>query len=64
GWSPYVSPDGKFFFFMSNKTEEIPASELTYDKIVSLNNSPKNGNSTIYWMKADFINKLKELAVF
>ena len=64
GWSPYVSPDGNYFFFMSNKSAEIPAGKLTYDKIRELYNSPGNGNSDIYWMKADFIGKLKEEAVF
>ncbi len=64
GWSPYVSPDGKYFFFMSNKCEDIPANELSYDRIRELYNSPGNGKSDIYWMQAGFIEKLKEKAVF
>lgn len=64
GWSPYISPDRKYFFFMSNRSEEIPASELSFDRLMNAHNSPGNGNSDIYWMKADFIQKLKKQAVY
>lgn len=64
GWSPYVSPDGKYFFFMANWSEEVPAAELTWEKLLDLHNSPRNGNSDIYWIKADFISALRIQAIF
>ncbi|MFC2090045.1 TolB family protein [Bacteroidota bacterium] len=64
GWSPFVSPDGNYFFFMSNKSEDIPVSDFSYKKLVELYNDPMNGNATMYWMKADFIEELREKAVF
>lgn len=60
GWSPYLSPDGRFFFFMATKTTEIEQAEWTYAKLVDLYNSPNNGNADIYWMSSNFISKLKQ----
>jgi len=64
GWSPFVSPDGKYFFFMANWSEEVPASSLSWEKLRELHTTPRNGNADIYWMKADFISNLRSLAVF
>ena len=64
GWSPYVSPDGNYFFFMANWSDDVPADSLSYDKMLELHNSPRNGNSDIYWMKADFIQELRNKALF
>ncbi len=60
GWSPYVSPDGKFFFFMATRTHEIEQAEWNYKHLIELNNSPGNGNADIYWVETDFIEKLKK----
>jgi hypothetical protein len=60
GWSPYVSPDGRFFFFMATRTNEIGQAEWNYKHLIELNNSPGNGNADIYWVKAGFIDKLKK----
>lgn len=59
GWSPYVSPDGKFFFFMATRTTEIEQAEWNYEKLVKLYNNPNNGNADIYWISSQFISKLK-----
>lgn len=64
GWSPFVSPDGAYFFFMANWSDEVPAPDLTWEKLRQLHASPRNGNADIYWMKADFISKLRTQAVF
>ncbi len=37
GWSPYVSPDGKFFFFMATRTHEIEQAEWNYKHLIELN---------------------------
>ena len=60
GWSPYVSPDGKYFFFMATRTMEIEEADWNYDKLVSLYNSPNNGNADIYWMNTRFFSNLRE----
>lgn len=59
GWSPYVSPDGKYFFFMAKRTKEIEEADWNYQNLKSLYNSPGNGNADIYWVDAGFIEKLK-----
>ena len=61
-YSPYVSIDGKYFFFMSTRTGEDEAfkkERLTLSRMTHRHNKPQNGNSDIYWMKADFIDALK-----
>lgn len=63
GWSPYVSPDGKYFFFMAVRTIEIESEDWNYKTLAGLYNSSNNGNSDIYWMDAAFIRKLKEKAL-
>jgi len=58
-WSTYLSPDGKYFFFMTSKTafiDKIPS----YRKFKELFNKPQNGNSDIYWVKSDFLFELKD----
>jgi WD40 repeat protein len=58
-WSPYISPDGKYFFFMSSKTASINK-EPSYRKFKDLFNKPQNGNSDIYWVKSDFLFELEK----
>lgn len=60
GWSPYISPDGKYFFFMAKRTKEIEEADWNYQNLNSLYNSPENGNADIYWVDAGLIDKLKE----
>jgi len=61
-YSPFVSRDGKYFFFMSTRlpTDEKPG-DNTYSLkgLTSIFNSPENGNSDIYWIDAGFIEKLR-----
>jgi len=62
-YSPYVSPDGTTFFFMSsrtNKDELLKDGKLSFSHLLSSYGKPANGNSDIYWMKADFLLKLKK----
>ena len=63
GWSPYVSPDNRYFFFMATRTNEIEQADWTYQNLMELSDSPGNGNADIYWMDAGFIRKLKEQAL-
>ncbi|WP_346859861.1 hypothetical protein [uncultured Draconibacterium sp.] len=63
-YSAGFSPDGKFLFFMSSGTNLNGIKSLTYENLQLLHNSPENGNSNIYWIKADFIEDLKKQAIF
>lgn len=64
GWSPYVSPGGKFFFFMATRTREFEPQEWNYQNLKELYVSPGNGNADIYWMSAGFLESLRTEAVF
>ncbi len=59
GWSPFVSPDGKYFFFMASRTLDIDEPQWNYRKLQELYLSSGNGNADIYWMDAAFINNLR-----
>jgi len=59
GWSPYVSPDQKAFFFMATRTSEIEKADWSYKNLKVLNDSPGNGNADIYWTDAGFIEELR-----
>ncbi len=63
-FSPYVSPDGKYFFFMSSRRtpwSEVPDT-LSYDYIRQRVNDSGNGKSDIYWMDAGFLEELRVTA--
>ncbi|MBU1101188.1 MAG: hypothetical protein KKA84_12375 [Bacteroidetes bacterium] len=60
--SPYVSPDGKYFFFSSSRLAGNMADsslQISAKMIEELYYSPGNGNSDTYWMSSGFIKKLK-----
>jgi len=61
-YSPYISPDGRYFFFMSSKTfkgnESSPA-DLSYTDLLAQQCGPLNGNASIYWINTAFIDRLK-----
>lgn len=61
-YSPYVSPDGRFFFFMCarpNWEVMAPGGRLSLDGIRQLSDQPENGLPDIYWMDASFIEALR-----
>jgi Tol biopolymer transport system component len=61
--SPFVSPDGRYFFFMSARAlerERIPET-LTWDYLSSYRMLPEIGNPGIYWMDASFIEELRPI---
>ena len=60
-FSPYVSPDGRFLFFMSTRPgarDRIPET-LTWEYIKAFRMMPEIGNAGIYWVDASFIQELK-----
>ena len=65
--SPYVSPDGRYFFFASNRRKpsgspdgsDAAEPERTYETIQKMAQQPQNGNSDVYWIDASFIETLR-----
>ena len=63
-YSPFVSRDGKYFFFMSVRGQpwdEAPET-LTSDYLWQVYGGPQNGSSDIYWMEAGIIEELRATA--
>ena len=61
-YSPFVSRDGKYFFFMSQRqpaAAENPGQPWSVGELSSIFNSPENGNSDIYWIDTGFIDELR-----
>lgn len=63
-YSTSFSPDGKYLFFMSTKTNTNGIEKLNYATMKEMHNLPESGNSNIYWIKSDFIDDLKQKAIF
>ena len=61
-YSPYVTPDGRYFFFMASRSrfaEGFPATPLAYSEIREMHGEPRNGLPDIYWIDAGFIEELR-----
>jgi Tol biopolymer transport system component len=60
-WSPYVSPDGKVFFFHStrNAVSDPAPTALRYADLQAMLNRPATGLSDIYWIDASLIGELR-----
>lgn len=56
-YCPYITPDKKYFFFTSNRSNiKVPfAQKQTLKSIYDLLNNSLNGTDNIYWIKADKI---------
>ncbi len=65
-WAPYVSPDGKYFFFMSTRQPypEGASDRLTRDWLMQFHQGPESGNPAMYWMDAGFLEDLRQEAVW
>lgn len=60
-YSPYISPDGRYFFFMSSRIPDTARpSSLTAAFFRGLLQRPQNGSADIYWIDAGFIEKLRK----
>jgi hypothetical protein len=61
-----VSPDGRYFFFMSTRQphpEDVPA-QLTREWLLEYRQRPESGNPATYWMEAGFLDELRAQAVW
>jgi hypothetical protein len=61
-YSAYVSPDGRFFFFMTARPDWgllAPQGQAAGASLRSMQTEPNNGAWDIYWMSADFLGRLR-----
>ncbi len=61
-YSPYVTRDGRYLFFMSSRTaapRELFGDRMTWTALQRMVSSPGNGNSDIWWVDASFIQSLR-----
>jgi hypothetical protein len=60
-YSPYVSPDGRYFFFMATRPLPDPSipDSLSLAFLRRYRADPESGNAAIYWVDAGFINRLR-----
>lgn len=61
-YSPYVSPDGRFLFFMTVRPDWgmlAPTGEYNWRAIREMMTESNNGSWDIYWMSADFLERLR-----
>ena len=61
GWSPYVSPDGRWFFFMSAATTDR-TEPLTTDGLRAIHEAPGNGLGHVWFLDAACLDELAEAA--
>jgi hypothetical protein len=60
-YTPYVSPDGRYFFFGSQRLEEGFGSGegMTYEILMSGLDGPERGLPDLYWIEASFLMEMK-----
>ena len=63
-YNPFVTYDGKYIFFSSNRMEasirsKLSNKSLNYQELHDLQNSSGNGSFDIYWIDAKIIEELK-----
>ena len=60
---PQLSPDGKFLFFTSTvkpyTEKDIKEKRFSYEELLQIQESYRNGWENIYWVETGFIEKLK-----
>lgn len=62
--APYVTRDGKYFFFGSNKAKpfDFSVKPVTSRRLLEYFGGPRNGGSDVYWIEAAFLAKLRPAA--
>jgi len=60
--SPYISPDGKYFFFGSSRIVDTASGRLVYKNLLEAHNKPENGSSDIYWVSTGILESLRKKA--
>jgi hypothetical protein len=60
-FSSYMSPDGKYFFFMTHRSikNSMKTASLSYKALKEMHNQYNNGYSDIYWVSSKVIEELR-----
>jgi hypothetical protein len=61
-WSPALSPDGRYLFFMTRRPDErrlAGDAPLTHARLLELHGAPRNGSTDIWWIDAGFLADLR-----
>ena len=61
-WSASISPDGKYLFFMSSRSNEddgLPLTGRSISDLLELSARPGQGNSAIWWVSTEVIEQLR-----
>lgn len=61
-WSASLSPDGKYLFFMSSRTDEeagLPLTGRSITELLDISTRPGQGSSDIWWVSAEVIEQLR-----
>lgn len=61
-WSASLSPDGKYLFFMTSRTNssaELPLTGRPISELLALSAQPGLGSSDIWWVSAEVIEQLR-----
>ena len=61
-WSPYVSPDGRCFFFMTSRfdpTWREPGAVKSWQDVRRMFTGPGNGYAQIWWVDASVVHELR-----
>lgn len=60
---PYVTPDGKWFIFASDRLQEYYQTKPseTLDNVLAKSHSSDNGQQNIYYCRADFIKRMSDI---
>ncbi len=61
-WSASLSPDGKYLFFMSSRTDnevDLPLTGRSISELLELSMRPGQGSSDIWWVSAKVIEQLR-----
>jgi hypothetical protein len=60
--SPYITPDGAYFIFSSNRGKALGDTlthSMTMQDLIDARTLPMNGNSDLYWVSSSVITQLK-----
>ncbi len=60
-YAPYITPDGKYFFFQASKSKLKNQRNITYESLIKAFMSFENGSSDIYWISTDYFNNLEKI---
>jgi hypothetical protein len=61
GWSAYVTKDEKYMFFMDQPREQTGVKpNFNYSDFLKLSGDYNSSKSNVYWIQADFIEKLRK----